>query len=179
MTAVADLVPRIRRALEGVKPLSDSDPLRLTDPEAEAAAADAIGDLILFTRGQWDKKLIASDGPPATHWAVTPDLRPEEEALVARQAALTYFFQVMRSLKVTERIQNESQQWEYSLSANLMRDAFKALKEERDLALAAVMALDPVFARVASLLAVRDRMFASVIEPWTAEAGLGGNVLYP
>lgn len=49
---VADLAPRVRRAIEGAGAVNPSG---LTDDELEAAAADAIGDLILATGGAWGK----------------------------------------------------------------------------------------------------------------------------
>lgn len=168
---VGTLVPRIRRALEGPKILDPSDPSRLSDAEAEAAAADAIADLILYTAGDWRHRLLPADGPPATTWTVDPELTEGEESLIAHQAALTYFFYLLRGMRTHERIRNEGQEWEYTTSANILRDAFAVLKEERDLALAAILRQNPVMARYASILAVRDKFTAAVVERWALPDG--------
>lgn len=292
---VAELTPRVRRALEGVKALEESDPARLTDDQVEAAAADAIGDLILYTGGAWGKiieiavdvgsdpiavtlvatvpanqrylvgigtggapvivwgdiwedpapggvadptrrtvvdSIEATEGgfaaratatpdepvrlaihatitlvsmgdqayiavqnpdadqmygqsdlymrPTAQHFTVTPELSFAEQGLVAAQAALNYFFHVFRDQKISERHTAEGREWEWSQSANLLRDAIKLLKEQRDAALAGLESTVPALARAASFLAVRDPVTAALIEPYVDNgAGLGGQALLP
>lgn len=291
---VAELTPRVRRALEGVKALEESDPARLTDDQVEAAAADAIGDLILYTGGAWGKiiEIVPEDtsftvelvvtvpanqryivgvsaagttdvvwgdlwedpapggvpdttrrtvvdssentglggfAPRATatpdepvqltihatillpaggdagqivvqnpdadqqygqttwytrsftqHFTVTPELSFAEQGLVAAQAALNYFFHVFRDQKISERHTAEGREWEWSQSANLLRDAIKLLKEQRDAALAGLESTVPALARAASFLAVRDPVTSALIEPYVDNgAGLGGQALLP
>lgn len=162
-------VPRVRRALQG--PVVDD--AALTDDQVEAITADAIADLILLTGGDWGHELAGTDGPPATAWEVNPGLSLAEQSLVATQAALTYFFHVLREAKSSERIAAEGREWEWSTSASMMRDQFRLLVDERNRALAALQSTSPVLARCVSILQVRDRVGSALLEPWVA-GGLGG-----
>jgi hypothetical protein len=173
---VADLVPRVRRAIEGPAGVETG---ALSDEQVEALTADCIADIILLTSGQWGKTLEPKDPDekPTVHWTVDPALTVPEESLVASQAALTYFFHQYKDAKTTERITVEGREWEWGASAQLMRDYMKLLQEQRDEALAAAQAANPVMARYASILAVRDRLAAAQLEPWTTPGGEGGYVL--
>lgn len=172
---VADLIPRVRRAIEG--PDSLNPPLQpLGDPQIEALAADCIADIILLTGGEWGHTLErvpdeSSDG--VEDYYVDPPLSLEEESLIAAQAALTYFFHQYKDAKVSERVVNEAQAWEWERSSTLLRDYLKLLVDTRNQALTALKATHPVLARAASILVVRDRVAAAYLEPWTGE-GLGG-----
>lgn len=175
---VGELAPRVRRALEGPVPVVGG----LTDGQLTAVAADAIADLILLTAGEWGHSL--AQGPPDSTgnptFTVDPKLSLQEQSLVAMQAALTHFFHTMRDVKVAERIKNEGQEWEFSRSANAVRDWIKLLTDQRDAALAALQRQNPVMARVASILAVRDAVASAYIEPWLSGGGVGGGqLLYP
>lgn len=167
---VRTLVPRVRRAIEGPVPLLTGDPDYLTDDQVAALVADTVADVILLTEGQWGHQLIVVDrdesSGAATEWGIDPELEPEEESIVAAQAALSRHFHIAMNLKTSERIQNEGQEWEYARSAQLLKEQFALLKDMRDRALAAVMKKHPVLARYASILAVRDRVGAAYIEPW-------------
>ncbi len=173
---VAELTPRVRRAVEGPVPLVTG---ALSADQILALTADAIADVILFTSGQWDHELIVTTVDPEegfpTGWAVDPALSPAEESMIAAQAALTHFFHAFKDVKVTERIRNEGQEWEYGLSANLLRDWIAMLKEQRDMALTTLKATSPVLARYASFLQVRDSLASAYLEPWVS-GGLGGGV---
>lgn len=173
---VAELTPRVRRAVEGPIPLVTG---ALDDDQILALTADAIADVILFAAGQWEHTLLVTTRDPDTNfptgWAVDPGLTPEEESLIAAQAALTYYFHAFKEMKLSERIRNEGQEWEYTISANLLRDAWKALKDQRDMALAALTRSNPVFARYSSILHVRDSLAAAYLEPWV-QGGLGGGI---
>lgn len=175
---VAAITPRVRRAVEGPIPVPSSE--ALTDSQILALTADAIADVILFTNGAWDHQLIVTHRDTTTsfpdQWAVDPELLPEEESMIAAQAAITYFFHVFKDKKVSERIRNEGQEWEYNLSANLLRDMMAALRAQRDEALASLKAASPVLARYESFLLVRDRVTAAVLEPWVHGGGLGGGI---
>jgi hypothetical protein len=129
---VAELVPRVRRAIEG--PTPDAT---VADSVFVPVAADAVGDLILVT------------------W--------------------------LRDMKVSERIQNESQQWEWTKSATALRDWLKLVQSQRDAALEALEQTYPVMVRVRSFLAVRDAQrwqVVQAVEPWLS-GGTGGNQLEP
>lgn len=148
--------------------------------------ADAVAEVILYTGGIFGKQLLVTeteeqnvagatiDVPSA--YATSEALTQDEETVIAAQVALNYFFHSYATQKVQERIADEGQEWEYTLSANLVRDALNALIGDRDRALEVIsqnMALD----RYESFLAVRDAHVAAVIEPWTASsAGAGQEV---
>lgn len=166
---VREIIPRVRRALEGPVPLVSG---ALTEDQLLAVTADAIADVILFTNGEWGHTLIVTDTDPPSEWDVDPALTPEEESVVAYQAAITYTFQSFKNLKVSERIKNEGQEWEYTTSASVIRDFIKSLMELRNQALAS--ANSPVMARYASILQVRDAAASYYLEPWVPGGGLGG-----
>lgn len=163
---VAELVPRVRRALEGPLPVSSA----LTDSQVKAAAADAVADLILLTNGEWGHTLAVTERADDTNypeeWAVDPGLSPDEESLVAWQAAISSVGVILRDSKVSETIRNEAQEWSWEKSASGMRDWLKFLIDQRDAALRTAALTAPVFARVASILHARDPG-AEMIEPWT------------
>lgn len=179
---VADIVPRVRRALEGVRTLPNDDPTRLSDSDIEAAAADAIADLILYTGGAWAHtiEILAHDDQTGVDtFGVTPGLSFEEQGLVAIQAALNHFFHVFRGQKISERIVQEGRTWEWSQSANVMRDAIKLLKDQRDLALQSLQATVPAFARAVSYLSMRDPLSAIYIDADFGGVGAGGQAVLP
>ncbi len=177
---IAEYGPRVRRALEGPVPLVTG---ALTDGQILALTADAIADVILFTGGQWGHALIATERDEDTNvpiaWAVEPGLELQEESMIAAQAALTYYFHIFSTTKVSERIRNEGQEWEYQFSANLVRDQMAALRDQRDRALAALLGAHPVLARYASFLEVRDRVASAYLEPWVSGSLGGGIELVP
>lgn len=175
---VADLVPRVRRAIEGPKALPEDDPRHLTDEEILAITADAIGQVILLTEGAWPHTLIRDPGADPTSssddsWTVDPELTEVEAEVVAAQVAITYFFFVFQNQKTSERIQNEGQEWEYTYSAQALVRQIDTLKDTRDRALNALVTLHPVLASYASFLHERDRVAAALLEPWRA-GGIGG-----
>lgn len=176
---VAEFIPRVRRALEGPVPTG----VALDDQVVLAMAADAIADVILFTNGQWGHSLVVTDRDVTTNvpiaWAVDPELSLAEESMIAYQAALTFFFHYFRDLKTSERMKNEGQEWEYTLSANVVRDQIALLKDARDLALASLKAVNPVLARYSSILQVRDRVASAWLEPWVPLSDGGGVELVP
>lgn len=167
---IAEIVPRVRRALEGPIPVNPA----LTDESVQAVAADAVADLILLTNGKWPHQLVVThrDGNDwPDEWEVDPGLSPQEESLVAFQAAISNVGVVLRDMKVSERIKNEAQEWEWSKSASGIRDWLKALIDQRNLALNTVAATYPVMARVASILYARDPQAAALVERFVPEAG--------
>lgn len=172
---VGELAPRLRRAIEG--PVTVTGPDALTDAQLTAMAADAIADVILNTAGAWEHQLLIAHRDDGTNapdqWEVDPELKPEEESMIAAQAALTYFFHAFKDRKVSERIQNEGQSWEYAFNGAMLRDWLKLLQQQRDDALNSLKDANPVMARYASFLAIRDQLAAVQLEPWTM-GGLGG-----
>lgn len=172
---VRELISRVRRALEG--PVEATGPDALTDDQVEALAADALSDIILLTAGAWPHTLDVSTRDADTgfpeHYTIDPALSLAEESVVAAQAAITFYFHQVKNVKTSEQTTNEGQSWSYSLSANLLRDQIRLLQEQRDAALAALTRANPVLARYASILAVRDQLGAALLEPWTT-GGLGG-----
>jgi hypothetical protein len=173
---VAEIIPRVRRAIEGPVPLAPSD--ALTDTQLLAWTADAIGDIILITVGKWPHSLVVTERDTDTNvptaWGVDPGLDPQEEGVVAAQAAIQFFFHQVKDMKVSERIVNEGQQWEWAKSATLLRDQIKLLTDQRNAMLEGLLEKFPVLARYASILEVRDRLGATLLEPWSRTGGLGG-----
>jgi hypothetical protein len=173
---VRELIPRVRRAIEGPVPLSSG---ALSDAQVEALAADCIADIILLTEGLWGHELAVSEVDDTTgypeHWTVDPGLSLPEESLVAAQAAVQYFIYTVKEGKTSERIKNESREWEWQKSPTLLKDWFAELVKARDAALETVTATNPPMARYASILAVREPFIASLIEPWSPDGmGMGG-----
>lgn len=167
---IAELVPRVRRALEGPLPVNPA----LTDEAVMAVTADAVADLILLMNGRWAHQLVITDRDSTsnfpTEWAVDPGLTPAEESLVAFQAAIANLGTVLRDMKVSERIKNEAQEWEWQKSGTGIREWLKQLIAMRDQALTNVFAANPVLARVASILHARDPVGAALVERFVPEA---------
>jgi hypothetical protein len=172
---VRELIPRVRRAVEGV-----AGPETLTDDQVKDLTADAIAEIILYTRGAFPHTLLVTDtanGAP-TEYEVDPALSLPEETVVADQAALNHFFHAFQKALTSERIADEAHSWEWTRSAQLMTELWKQLVRERDQALEILTdeygaALDAY----ASFLAVRDSYTAALIEPWTAGGALAGQEL--
>lgn len=183
--AVAEFTPRVRRAIEGPIPLADGAPGRLTDGQVEALAADAIADIILQTAGNWPRQLIRVALPPDESWAIEPAIPEVEQRMIAMQSALNFFFFVFQNAKTSEAITNEGQSYEWTKSAQAMVEQMRTLKDERDKALAGLLAEFPIMARYASILAVRDYQHYALIERWrvnepdTLSSPLGGQLIYP
>jgi hypothetical protein len=160
---VRELIPRVRRAMEGPVPPA----VPLSDEAVLAATADALSDIILLTVGEWGHVLAITHRDTASgaadEWSIDPALTPEEESVVAAQAAISYFFHAFKDIKVSEKIENEGASWEWAKSANLFRDQIKMLQDQRDRALAALQSSHPALARYASILEVRDRLGAAEI----------------
>lgn len=160
------LIPRIRRAVEGA-----GAPAALADDAVKDLAADAIAAVILYTGSVFGKQLVVTHVDEATgapdEYATSEPLTLGEGTVIAAQATLDYFFHRFAEMKVSERIADEAQQWEYTLSANLLRDQLKLLIAERDKALEAVRGeLGPAYDQYASFIATRDRHTSILIEPW-------------
>jgi hypothetical protein len=131
------LVPRIRRAVEGV-----GGDAFLSDDQMRDIVADAIADIILFTGGVFGKDLLVvardSNTNVPTEFATSEPLTLPEGSLIAAQAALTAVYTQLHNTKTSETIRDEGQEWSYTLSASLLRDRVNQLVKERDRALDAL-----------------------------------------
>ena len=111
------MVPRVRRALEGA-----GAPEVLSEDAVNDLTADAIAEVILYTGGVFGKQLLVTsdDQGVPDEYATNEALTLREQAVIATQAALNYFFQKFSAMNTTESIADEAQTWEYTLSANLL-----------------------------------------------------------
>lgn len=174
-----ELIPRVRRAVEGVTS-SSGDVGALTDDQIEQLAADAIAEVIFYTGGLWGRTLSVSERDATTnvplHYDIEPELALSEQTVLVSQAALDYFFHEFKDMKTAETVQNEGQSWQWEKSANLVTEQFKTLVAQRDEALEVVARLHPVTARWASFISVRDRQTAYWLESYADPATAGANM---
>ena len=169
------MVPRVRRAVEGV-----GVPAVLTDDQVKDLTADAIAAVILYTGSAFGKDLVVTDyaaGNVPDEYATSDALTLPEQTVVAVQAALDFFFVQFAATKVSETIADEAQTWTYQLSSTVIRDRLAQLRAERDRALDALMEGDPAgFEAYSSFIAVRDQQVSMRVEPWVdaMQSGIGG-----
>lgn len=169
------LIPRVRRAIDGPAASSSASPSSsLSDEQLTAVIADAIASVIFWSEGNFPHTLNveARDenyGAP-TQWTVDPVLTESEATVVAAQAALDYFFWSIKDLKTSETIRDEGQEWQYSLSATLIRDQINYLRSLRDKALEQIAASAAPMDAYASFVAVREAEVSALIEPWVRVA---------
>jgi hypothetical protein len=151
------LVPRVRRAVEGV-----GSPEELSDDEMKDLVADAIADVILYTGGVFGKDLLVTERDSITNapteYATSEPLTLPEGSVIAYQAALTAVYTQMQDVKVQETIRDEGAEWSYSLSATLLRDRINQLQSARDLALEALAGSTSSVAFI-NLWVERDRLY--------------------
>jgi hypothetical protein len=171
------LVPRVRRALEGPDAPAGSAAIAegaLTDDQLDAAIADAIADVIFYTGGLFGHELVVTerdeDFMAPIAWLVEPALSEAEATVIVAQAALNHFFAMAKGMKVSEKISDEGQQWEYSFSPQVLTEQIKALQRARDEAIAVVKeqnaeALDAWV----NLIEQRDFQTSQIIEPWLTQ----------
>lgn len=192
MAAVSDLkdtrvlIPRVRRALEGPGAVSGSAAVAagsFSDDVINAVIADAIAGVILYTGGLFGHALNVlerdTDYMAPIAWEVDPALTEPEGTLIAAQAALDAFYTYSKGLKVSQRIADEGQEWEYSLSATLVADQLKGLRAERDKALEAVLGAGMTGIDTwVNFIAVRDTESDMIMEPWLYGGG-GGQSMDP
>lgn len=176
---VREIIPRVRRAIEGPVPLESGG---LSDDQLLALTADCIADIILMTGGKWDHTLYITsidDTTGVAEYEVDPALSLPEESMVAAQAAVSYFFNRFGGGRTSERTRQADVEVEWAMSAQVLRDWLNYLIGQRDAALKVVMAANPVMARYASILEVRDRIGSALLEPWVSGGLGGGQILYP
>lgn len=180
LTDVRVLIPRVRRALEG--PFGSASGMAgatLEDAAVEALVADAIADVILYTGGLFGHQLVVVERDPdygaPSKWKTDEQLTEPEGTVIVAEAALRFFYQSVKDMKVQESISNEGQSWSWSMSANAVTEWLKMLKGRRDEALAIVAQLNGiVIDGFASYLAVRDCAVAAYIEPFASGHATGG-----
>jgi hypothetical protein len=163
---IAEVVPRIQRAIEGVH----TDDWELSFGEAYLVTADALSDILLYTGSVFGSGLLITHRDPVTQapdqFGTSVQLTPDQMSVVAAQAALTYFYQRFAGVKMQEQLADEASSWSYSLSPNLLIAQLKLLQDARDRALEAVSAQMGGLEAYISFLAVRDVTVARWIEPW-------------
>ena len=173
------MIPRTRRKLEGA-----GAPPVLADDAVKDLIADAVGAVILYTNGQGvfgkDLTVTATDptyGAPSEYKTTvagnSAPLDIHEQTVVTAQAALDYFFHRFGQVKVSEVIADEAQHWEYTLSAALVRDQLKLLRDERDMALDRINEENTLDSYI-SFTRVRDVYTSELIEPWVLQTGTAG-----
>lgn len=161
------IVPRIRRAVEGVVQAKWT----LTDDEVKDVAADSFADILLYNGGDvFGKTLVVLETDPVrgspTEYATSSPLELSEVALVATQAALNYFFFRFSDVKTSVTIADEASNYSYERAPTLIAAQLKLLQDQRDKALEAVSIREGVLDSYTSFIAVRDTMTARYIEPW-------------
>lgn len=164
-TNIRVLVPRVRRAVEGPVPLAEP----LSPDVLKDVVADALADVILYTGSAFGKTLNVTatdnDTHAPTEYETSDALSLMESAVIAAQAALTFFFYKLIGTKSEERIIDEAGEWQIRTSPTLLRDALKALQDARDKAIQALSDTNITDSYV-SFLAVRDAEVSRYIEPW-------------
>lgn len=179
LTDLMVLVPRARRYIEGPYGAPANRPT-LQDDQIYAMVADATADIILFSGSLFGHTLIvktrdANAGFP-TAWQTDTVLDEWESSVVTAQTALNYFFFLFRDMKVSQSVKNEGTEWQYSLSANVIRDYIADLQSRRDLALEGLRKHHPTLDRYASNIRVRDQATVAVLEWWdNVSPGVGGS----
>lgn len=158
------LIPRVRRAVEGV-----GKPEVLTDDNIRDLIADAIANVILYSGGLFGHELLvtATDGTTGypQEYATDTALTFAEQSVIASQAALDFFLVDLVTAKTSEKISDEAQTWEYTTSAQAIRDRIKQLITQRDKALDTLQE-SHALETYSSFVAVRDQHVSQLIEPW-------------
>jgi hypothetical protein len=176
LTDTRVLIPRVRRALEGPDSVSGSAAVAaggLLDDQVNALIADAIANIILYTGGLFGHTLEVEDrddeymAPIA--WSVDPELSEAEGGVIVAQAALDYYFDFARGMKVSQRIADEGQ---------LLTEQLKFLIGERDRALELIGEENSGLETWTNFIAVRDAQTSAIIEPWLG-GGVGGQSYDP
>lgn len=170
-TDIRTLVPRVRRATEGV-----GVDLGLSDENVKDLVADAASAIVLKTGSLFGFTLTVTgrDGNGAPdEYETSDELTLAQSTVVACQAALDFFLQYFRTAKTSERIADEASSWEWQLSANVLTEILKTLKAQRDEALADILDDDAATA-FTSFLAVRDGETSRAVEAYYYGAGATG-----
>lgn len=180
------LTPDTRRAIDGPTATSSAAvSSSLDDDQVKNLIADALGDVILLEGGVFGKTLevTARDDyyQAPTEWRTSEELSVQEKRAIVAQAALNFYFQTVKSLKTSEVISDEGQSWEYSLSAQLLRDQLRALIDMRDKAIAALADEGVPASAWVDYVHERDLVAWTLLDPQQhlSTGGVGGQFLDP
>lgn len=186
MPAVTDerdirtLIPRVRRAIDGPHATSSAAASsNFTDDEITAQIADAIAEVIFFSPDGFGKELVVTERDTSylapIAWMTSEVLGDAEASVIVIQAALNNIYFGLTSMKTSERIVNEGEEWEWSVSSTAVADRVKALQKLRDEAIAQLEEEGTSLTEWVNTLEVRDSYTDALIEPWLHGAR-GGQV---
>lgn len=178
------LIPDTRRAIDGPTATSSAAvSASLDDDQVKNVIADALGDVILLEGGVFGTTLdvTARDDyyQAPIEWATGRELTVQEKRAIVAQSALNFYFITVKSIKTSERISDEGQNWEYTVSAQLLRDQLRALIDMRDKALAALADQGVAPDAWVDFVHERDLWAWTMIDPEQHTGGTGGQVLDP
>jgi hypothetical protein len=186
MSAVTDerdvriLIPRVRRAIDGPHATSSAAASsNFTDDEITAQIADAIAEVIFFAPDGFGKELVVTERDPnylaPIAWQTSEALGEAEASVIVIQAALNNIYYGLTSMKTSEHIVNEGEEWEWSISSTAVAERVKQLQKLRDEAIAQLESNQSDLTEWVNTLEVRDAYTDALIEPWLHGAR-GGQV---
>lgn len=181
MPAVTDerdirtLIPRVRRTIDGPHATSSgAASSNFSDDEITAQIADAIAEVIFFSPDGFGKELIVTEREAVylapISWITSEPLTDPEASVIVIQAALNNLYFGLTTMKTSEHIVNEGEEWEWSISSTAVADRVKALQKLRDEAIAQLESEGSGLTEWVNTLEVRDAYTDALIEPW-----LGGS----
>lgn len=164
---LSEVVPRVQRAVEG----ACADDWDLSPAAAYLVTADAASDILLYCGSVLGGgRLVVTGRDPTSNAPITfgteCQLDLDEMSVISAQAALTYFYQRFRNMKMSETIGDEASNWSWTKSPNLLIAQMKLLQDLRDKALEAIDNRQGGLDEYVSFLAARDVETARYIEPW-------------
>lgn len=178
------LIPACRRAIDGPTALaSGSVSVTLDDQEVLALVADATAELILNTASRdgsvmnaFGNQLVVAQRDPfylaPIAWMTDQPRSTAQDAAILSQAALNHYFWMLKGMKTSETMKNEAVEWTYTiLSPAVLLAWIQYLIGNRDKAIAALQSINVVMDVYISLVAERDRLSATWLEPWVTEIG--------
>lgn len=172
------LIPAVRRAIDGPTATSSASvSASLDDTEILGLIADATAEVILMTGGEtmfgYQLVVVERDSTymAPVAWMTDTARNSNADVVIRSQAAINYFFQTVRDMKMSETIKDEGQEWDWELSASLVRDQMQYLIAVRNQALETMRALHAPLDTYISLVANRDKMAAIFLEPYVEEIG--------
>ncbi len=180
LTDLAVLVPWGRRACEGPYGPPQGK-ATLADSTVYPMLADAASEIILFSGNLFGQQLNVTGRDPVmgypVQWKTDRVLTQWEGAVIICQVALDYWRFLFRDMQISGSIKNEGTEYEWAISANVIRDYLKVLQTERDRALVGLQLHHPVLDRYASNIRVRDQATVTLLEWWSSETtSMGGGL---
>lgn len=176
------LIPRVRRAIDGPHATSSAAASsNFTDDEVTAQIADAIAEVIFFTPEGFGKELVVTERDPnylaPIAWMTSEALGEAEASIIVIQAALNNLYFGLTSMKTSERIKNEGEEWEWSISSTAVAERIRALQKLRDEAIVQLEATGTSVTEWVNTLEIRDSYTDALIEPWLGGAR-GGQAVF-